>query len=167
MDAFQGDASEKRHCLPCHPETVRKASAPEAHRPAGGRYCSICHSLHSSTYPDFLNDRYPAGMYASFDTEAYALCWACHDSALGTEKFTTSATGFRQGARNFHYSHLHKRRGVSCRSCHDPHGSGQPFSIRGEAPPSPSGWDGEMVFEKNERGGRCIGGCHKNIGYSP
>jgi predicted CXXCH cytochrome family protein len=165
LDAFQGEASEKTHCLTCHPEEVRKASAPGAHQPARENDCSTCHSLHSSTYPDLLKERYPAGMYASFETDAYALCWGCHDVSLGEEKFTTSATGFRQGARNFHYSHLHKRKGVSCRSCHDPHGSGQPFSIRREAPLS--GWEGAMVFQKNGRGGRCIGGCHKNIVYNP
>lgn len=165
LETFRGEASEKKHCLPCHPEAVRKASAPGAHEPASGKDCGACHSLHSSAYPDLLIESYPAGMYASFEADTYALCWGCHDVSLGAEKFTTSATGFRQGSRNFHYSHLHKRKGIGCRSCHDPHGSGQPFNIRREAPPS--GWEGDMVFKKNGRGGRCMGGCHKNIAYIP
>ncbi|MFC1657536.1 cytochrome c3 family protein [Candidatus Moduliflexota bacterium] len=166
-ESFIGSPSSRERCGACHGERAERTSGAFAHTPSGEGECGLCHNGHYSTIPDLLKAAYPPGMITVYGTAKYALCWGCHDTALATEKSTVTGTRFRVGKRNFHYSHLHKRRGMSCRTCHDAHGSGQPFAIRITAPEGSSGWSGEMIFKSTNNGGRCIGGCHRDISYRP
>jgi nitrate/TMAO reductase-like tetraheme cytochrome c subunit len=131
----------------------------------GGTECPDCHLPHESTYPHLLRSPYPEASYAQFSLEIYGICWECHDSSLATAKMTEK-TGFRQGRRNFHYSHLHKRKGMTCRICHEPHANDRPFLIRSTLAREDAGWSGEMRFVISREGGSCIGGCHKDLSYS-
>lgn len=152
-------------CRNCHEEILRRAEAPFGHLPAADYDCPACHEPHSSPHPSLLRMPYSGGKAAVYDGDRYALCWRCHDPVLGTEKFTAQATGFRHGRRNSHYSHLRKRSVMDCPACHDPHGSGQPFMVRKRPPGNDDWWTGEMLFVASGEGGRCLGGCHRDISY--
>jgi predicted CXXCH cytochrome family protein len=108
---------------------------------------------------------YPDETYPVYRAESYDLCWICHEEELAGEKFTESSTAFRMGKRNFHYSHLHKRSGMACRACHEPHGTPQEHLMRRKGPSGEGGWKAGMRFLSEPAGGRCIGGCHKDIRY--
>lgn len=150
-------------CESCHAETAALLAA-TSHNTAGADLCLSCHRAHDSSYPFLLRADYPGSSYLPFDRKRYGICWECHDSAMATEKFT-DRTGFRQGRRNFHYSHLHKRKGMTCRICHEPHDGRQSFLLRSTLSRSDAGWRGTMLFTPSREGGSCQGGCHKNLSY--
>lgn len=150
-------------CDSCHEETAALVIG-TPHGRAGDIPCLSCHRPHVSPFPFLLREDYPASSYLTFDRARYAICWECHDSRLATEKFT-DRTGFRQGRRNFHYSHLHKRKGMTCRICHEPHDGRQAFLLRSTLSRSDAGWRGSMLFTPSREGGSCQGGCHKDLSY--
>jgi len=152
-------------CLSCHPGTARSLSGPFVHPPAEEDGCTVCHNPHGSAHPYLLVAPYPKETYTLYGAGKYTLCWNCHEESLAADKFTESSTAFRMGKRNFHYSHLHKRRGITCKACHDPHGTAQERLVRQDGPSGEEGWNSRMTFLTDSSGGRCIGGCHKDISY--
>ena len=166
LESFDRGFAERRSCLGCHDGVRQLAESPLLlHEPFRDGPCTACHEAHRSSIPPLLREAYPPSPYSSFDRDAYALCWACHDSTLATDKFSERATSFRLGRRNFHFSHLQKRRGMTCRACHLPHGGPQPILVRDVAPANVKGWIDTMSFRRDVAGGRCSGGCHKDISY--
>jgi predicted CXXCH cytochrome family protein len=166
LASFSPPADDPAVCLPCHGAAAKELTGPVLHEPAGTDNCGMCHRPHASDHPFLLAASYPEGTFALYGSGTYSLCWNCHDSALAEEKSTVSSTGFRRGKRNFHYSHLQKRNGMACRACHTLHGGRQAHLVREESPPGGPAWKNGMRFENSPSGGRCIGGCHKDISYS-
>jgi predicted CXXCH cytochrome family protein len=146
----------------CHDSLL---TAGEVHQPVAEEMCIACHNPHGAPQAALLVKAYPPELYTRYKTDKYDLCWECHDSALAADKFTATATGFRRGKRNFHYSHLHKGKGITCRACHSPHASGQAFIIRSDGPPGVMSWNGRQAFQPLPDGGRCSGGCHTDVSY--
>jgi predicted CXXCH cytochrome family protein len=164
--SFSSGDSPTTPCLACHPGTARSLSFPFTHLPAAEDGCTACHDPHGSASPFLLVAPFPRETLTVYRAGKYDLCWKCHEETLASEKFTSSSTSFRRGKRNFHYSHLHKRRGgMSCRACHDPHGTLQESLVRFEGPSGDAAWKSGMTFLREEAGGRCVGGCHKDIRY--
>ena len=166
LSSFLSPLKDGKLCLSCHPNQVRVLSMAPRHGPFGDSNCLACHDPHGTPQGALLVNTYPLALYTRYGTDKYALCWDCHDSALAADKFTVTATEFRRGKRNFHYSHLHKGKGISCRACHSPHASGQAFIIRSDDPPGVMSWNGKQVFQQLPDGGRCSGGCHTDVSYS-
>ena len=164
--SFRADHTPSASCLACHPDTTQRLSLAFTHVPAAEEGCAACHAPHGSDSPFLLVAPYPRETLMVYKAGKYGLCWDCHEEMLASEKFTSSATSFRMGERNFHYSHLHKRRGgMSCRACHDPHGTPQERLVRREGPSGDAAWKSRMTFLRDAAGGRCVGGCHKDIRY--
>lgn len=126
--------------------------------------CQACHRGHSSPYRALLTTRYPNSEYVEFTTDAYALCFACHDSRIVTEE-RTALTGFRDRDKNLHYVHVHRRKGRSCSLCHAAHGSEFPKLVQRTVPFGRQDWKLPIGFEETARGGTCLPGCHKQLSY--
>lgn len=164
--SFQTPLKGSELCLSCHRDLEHTLSSTPLHAPLGDSSCLVCHDPHGTPQASLLIKAYPAALYTRYGDDKYALCWDCHDSALAADKFSATATGFRRGKRNFHYSHLHKGKGMTCRVCHSPHASGQPFIIRSVGPTGVKSWNGKQTFRQLPEGGRCSGGCHTDVSYS-
>ncbi len=76
------------------------------------------------------------------------------------DEFTTTLTDFRNGIQNLHFAHINRKKGRTCRACHEMHASDQEKHIRKEIPFSPF-WSYSIVFTKTPTGGKCVVGCHK------
>ena len=163
-------------CLDCHKELVKGpggstydiyeviAKSPYKHGPIKEGHCSDCHDQHGSDYYRTLRESYPATFYTSFDVKKYALCFKCHKDTLVTVKKTTTHTNFRDGSRNLHYVHVNKKKGRTCRACHEVHAGDLPRHIRKITPFGK--WNLPIGFSKREDGGTCASGCHKVYTYT-
>jgi predicted CXXCH cytochrome family protein len=161
-------------CLACHNKTIdvdnrtianvaaQIQDAEFLHGPVRQKNCIACHVGHGSNFPQILNKAFPAGFYAPFTDEAYALCFECHDKNLVLNEHST-ITGFRNGDLNLHYVHVHREKGRSCRACHQEHASNQPLDIRDQVPFGR--WIMQIKYTKTETGGTCMTGCHVPYGY--
>ncbi|MBI5610082.1 MAG: cytochrome c3 family protein [Deltaproteobacteria bacterium] len=139
---------------------------PVHHAPVAGKDCSSCHQPHGSENFRLLVAPYPAQFYSPFDPAKYALCFTCHDDKMVTAAETTTATRFRDGARNLHYVHVNNpSRGRTCRACHEVHASKQPFQVRDGVPFGPKGWILKVNFKANPDGGTCDKTCHTVKSY--
>lgn len=75
-------------------------------------------------------------------------------------------TNFRDGDLNLHYLHVNRdKKGRSCRTCHEIHGSDLPAHVATSVPFEGSGWPLPIGFKKTPSGGSCAPGCHKPYGY--
>lgn len=165
-------------CLSCHSKDIKTASGrtipsrtyltdKDVHRhgPLASSNCARCHEPHGNGGFRFLRKAYPSTFYSPYSTEAYGLCFSCHDSALVTAAKTSGATNFRDGDLNLHYVHVKKpQKGRTCRVCHDAHASENVYLIRdsiqfGE-------WKLPIDFDKTDDGGTCAAGCHAVKTYS-
>ncbi|RME56468.1 MAG: hypothetical protein D6795_01335 [Deltaproteobacteria bacterium] len=184
-------------CMTCHDKPQRAFDGkmlmnmeellrnnPDHHGPIRKKNCSGCHNPHGSKNFRLLKHAYPERFYTDrFDVEDYALCFSCHDRKMVLEPQTTTLTRFRDGARNLHYLHVHRRtKGRTCRACHETHASKHPHHIRDSVPFGKIQWplklDYQEVFQEREggrrcekeggtcirTGGSCIG-CHKRKTY--
>jgi predicted CXXCH cytochrome family protein len=134
-----------------------------AHAPVGDGDCAACHNVHGGDRPDLLKASYSIDFYQPFTTDAFALCFNCHDTKLVTTQHTESDTGFRDGARNLHYLHVNRDQGRNCRACHTVHASRHEVQIRETA--SYGNWELPINFVKTETGGSCAVGCHREYSY--
>ncbi len=159
-------------CLECHAESIPreggkptlamgpKLQLPSLHGPIREGTCTACHDPHASDVFAVLRHSYPQRFYAPFRKDTYALCYQCHEARVFDEPETETLTGFRDGARNLHYLHVHKeKKGRTCRACHDTHASKLPKHITEKVPFGK--WEYPVNFEKTETGGSCAPGCHQ------
>lgn len=135
------------------------------HGPIRKDTCGGCHDPHGSDTSRLLTGSYPEAFYAPYKEGAYDLCLQCHDKSLLKYADTTIYTKFRNGKENLHYLHVaDKRKGRSCRACHQPHASD------GDRLVSKMGgrfgdWMIPLRFEMTPTGGSCAPGCHRPLKY--
>lgn len=134
------------------------------HGPISQSNCAACHEIHGGGNFRLLIQEYPPDFYAPFQEEKYALCFSCHDKQLVHDAETTTLTNFRNGDTNLHYLHVNKKKkGRTCRTCHETHASNKDKHIRDSVPFG--GWPLPINYEKRENGGYCAPGCHVPYEY--
>jgi predicted CXXCH cytochrome family protein len=168
-------------CSACHSEDKSKPSDVKGnppkvissdkdvtlHRPFAEGKCSLCHDAHESDFYRHLKGEYPAEPYAVYSTDAYKLCSnvQCHKGLEKTlsEPRTLSDTMFRNGNVNLHYKHVNKKKGRTCRTCHQHHGSRNPMLITNTFRFGSRTLTNE--YEKTDTGGSCKTTCHRKAIY--
>jgi predicted CXXCH cytochrome family protein len=136
------------------------------HGPVAQDNCAACHEIHGGSRFRLLVKEYPPEFYAGFEEEKYALCFSCHDKEVFENPETTTLTDFRNGDLNLHYLHVNrKKKGRTCRACHETHASQKEKHIRETVPFGTGGWLLPIRFEKTETGGSCAPGCHVKYAY--
>ncbi len=167
-------------CVNCHAREGMKSSDGKAmpnckawlaenkvwHAPVQARDCSACHRTHGGDNFRLLVNGYPAAFYKDYDPKSYALCYGCHSERVVSEPETTTLTGFRDGARNLHYVHVHRDKGRTCRACHEVHAAKQERRVRENVPYGSKGWILPINFTKTPTGGTCVRTCHDTRSYS-
>lgn len=134
------------------------------HGPIKDKNCTGCHQPHSSDLFRLLKYNYPKSFYSEFEIEKYDLCNQCHFATNIVNKDSPQLTNFRDGNKNLHFLHVNKKKGRTCRACHETHASIKPFHIREEVPFGK--WMLPVNFSPNETGGSCAPGCHVEKTYS-
>ena len=167
-------------CLQCHDRPIKTVTGwtiPDMapilrdrkylHGPIRAGNCDACHAVHGATHSRLLRAHFTEAFYeTSFDLGSYALCFSCHADELVLTERTTTITGFRDGERNLHYLHVHRdRKGRTCRTCHDVHGSNLPRHLAEKIPFEGSQWMMSLNFEMMDDGGSCTPGCHQQMAY--
>ncbi len=123
-------------CLMCHSQTqVRDEDGvvmidmgkhlqenPDWHGPVKWGDCAMCHNPHGSDNLRMLKKPFPETFYGSFDEKNY-ICFECHNVDKIKLERTIGDTNFRNGNHNMHYIHVNKKKGRTCRACHDFHGT--------------------------------------------
>lgn len=151
-------------CYMCHQDKESEFNKPSKHGPVEHGDCVACHAPHGSAFVNILQKDFPKPFYDVFEESKYDLCFGCHKKTVVLEPFTATLTDFRNGKKNMHYVHVNKKKGRTCRACHEAHASTQEKHIRLEVPFSPY-WNYKVEFTKTPTGGRCIVGCHKPRDY--
>jgi len=165
-------------CLSCHDQELQKPSGDKVRSLAGLKErqflhgpirlgeCSGCHLPHAAPESGLLQFASPRTFYAPFKLDRYDLCFSCHNEALVRQPVTGHLTGFRDGARNLHYVHVHRdERGRTCKTCHEIHGSDLPNHLARSVPFAGSDWQLPINYEQTESGGSCAPGCHRPESY--
>lgn len=162
-------------CLGCHGEPVESGDEtladlgawleqnPEWHEPIREKGCAECHRPHGGAFRLLLRDRFPQRFYSPFTVDNYGLCFTCHDEPLATQERTRSMTNFRDGDRNLHFLHVNRRKGRSCRACHDMHASANGRLVRERV--RFGKWNMPIKFRPLDNGGSCAPGCHATKSY--
>jgi predicted CXXCH cytochrome family protein len=167
-----------KQCLGCHDRSIeasdgrsltnvaaRLSASLNRHIPAREDNCIRCHQPHAGVRGSLLREAYPASFYADYTEHTYDLCFDCHDEQLATAESPLIETGFRDGDTNLHKLHLNRRKGRTCRVCHDPHASDLPFLIRKSVQFNDGAWSFPMGYTQIPRGGRCAPACHAPMEY--
>lgn len=150
-------------CMTCHNKT--KFAKKYVHAPVAAGDCTACHAPHGTQLHSLLKRAVPAEMYQSFDKANFALCFGCHSNTLADSERTDAETNFRNGMINLHYVHVNKTtKGRSCKVCHDPHASAQPYLIAARIPGF-GHWRIPIRYSRTSAGGTCVVGCHKPKSY--
>jgi len=166
-------------CLRCHDRPITTEDGrviadmrPELkeskyrHGPVRSGQCSACHDAHGEDRRMLLRRPFAETFYAPFDVGNFALCFGCHSSEMVLLDKTVELTSFRNGQDNLHYRHVYRdRKGRTCRTCHEIHGSNLPKHMASEVPFEGSDWPLPIRFEKTQTGGRCSPGCHNPAAY--
>lgn len=168
--------NEKDMCLTCHGvdtlgnpplKNMSKelANKKYLHGPIQKERCTPCHDPHGSATFRLLKGNYPDQLYAPFKDNSFSFCLNCHEKNLLKYPETTLYTKFRNGKENLHFVHVaNKRKGRSCKLCHDIHASNGQKLISPEG--SPFGdWKVPTRFKMTDTGGSCAPGCHKPYSY--
>jgi predicted CXXCH cytochrome family protein len=135
------------------------------HGPLQEGRCAGCHDPHGSDNFRILTGPYPADFYTPFQEGAYDFCLQCHDKYLLRFKDTSLYTSFRNGNRNLHFVHVNdKRKGRTCRICHEPHASNGQKLISEQGMPF-GDWKIPIRFQATATGGSCAPGCHRPFKY--
>jgi predicted CXXCH cytochrome family protein len=125
---------------------------------------SSCHNPHASANYKLLNSPFTASTYLPVNVDSFALCWVCHENEVIGNAKTSSATSFRNGDTNLHYTHVHGEKGRSCLVCHSPHATNNQHLIRDKV--AFGSWEFRMNYLSNENGGSCAPGCHAERKYT-
>lgn len=163
-------------CLSCHDKrldsnggSIRNIAEyleghPDHHGPIKDGNCTACHNPHGGAIRRLLTEAYPAGPYAPFDEETYALCFGCHDFEMVEEARDDEVTEFRNGDLNLHYVHVNRAdKGCTCGVCHDPHAGSGPKHI---ADPMAFGVEARLTkYRATATGGSCVSSCHATLAY--
>lgn len=169
---------EKSVCLGCHDtdklgtpplKNIRKELEGKKylHGPISKGSCSACHDPHGSDNFRMLKGKYPAALYEQFKEKegTYDLCLKCHEKNMLLFAETTLYTKFRNGNRNLHFVHVvGKRKGRTCRVCHEPHASDGEKLISKEGTQF-GNWKIPLNFKITPTGGGCTPGCHRTFRY--
>jgi predicted CXXCH cytochrome family protein len=149
-------------CFSCHQDINDQVSASAyKHGPVQEGDCNACHSPHGSEHYRMLIHDFPEEFYMPYQTSHYALCFECHSGNIALEAETSTLTDFRDGKVNLHYLHVNKDpKGRSCKSCHEPHATGQAKHIRTSVPYGSMNWDLPVDYTELDDGGSCVVGCH-------
>lgn len=169
-------AAQKEVCLSCHgtgnlgtPPLKNIAKELEGkkylHGPIRKGECTACHDPHGSNNFRMLRGGYPAELYATYTPGLYDGCLLCHQKNMLRYADTTIYTNFRNGNRNLHFVHVvGKKKGRSCRSCHEPHASNGEKLISKEGV-NFGNWKIPINFQITATGGGCAPGCHRQYKY--
>ncbi len=153
-------------CTSCHVEMGEHlAESPNKHGPVIDNDCPACHTPHGGKFPTLLVKYFPPAFYNPYQEGLYALCFECHNADIARDSQTTTLTDFRNGSRNLHYLHVNRRKGRSCKACHDIHASDQAKHIRRSVPFGDL-YEYPINYTKTADGGSCVVGCHKPKKYS-
>ncbi len=148
-----------RLCFTCHDKKAAKINkAAFKYGPIRDGLCSGCHVPHGADEPKLLRYYYVRRFYNPYDPRLYALCFKCHKDTLVKDERTTALTHFRNGDRNLHYLHVHRKKGRTCLACHQVHAGPQERSIRRATPFGE--WQIPVQFQRNQSGGKCLATCH-------
>jgi len=157
-------APERQICFSCHPKTKERIqSSLYRHGPVRTNDCGQCHLVHGSDHKKLLRANYTNKYSAPFKESLYALCFNCHNKAVFLNPKSLD-TGFRNGTLNLHYLHVNRKKGRTCRTCHDTHASNQEKHVR-EKVPYKKRFTINIEFTKTATGGGCVVGCHKPRQY--
>ncbi|MBI4651545.1 hypothetical protein HY745_09745 [Candidatus Desantisbacteria bacterium] len=151
-------------CYECHQSMKTRVLAKYPHGPVIQGDCVACHNAHGSDFTKILIKEFPKDFYTPFEVIKYEICFNCHQKTVVLDEFTTTLTDFRNGSQNLHYAHVNRKKGRSCRACHEMHSSDQEKHIRKEIPFSEF-WSYSILFTKTPTGGKCVVGCHKPRAY--
>jgi len=168
---------ERSVCVGCH-DTDKLGSPPlknikkelegkkYLHGPIQKGMCTPCHDPHGSNNFRMLKGNYPVELYEQYkEKETYELCFKCHNKDMLRFPETTLYTKFRNGSRNLHFVHVAgKRKGRTCRVCHQPHASDGEKLISKEGT-SFGNWKIPLNFKITATGGSCAPGCHSSFTY--
>lgn len=166
-------------CLQCHDRPIRthddrtiRNMAPVLtkskylHGPIREGNCSACHDPHAADHASLLKRPFTGSFYADFDLGNFTLCFDCHTKQLVIKKRTANLTGFRNGDLNLHFLHVNRdKKGRTCRSCHEIHGSNLPRHMATDVPFAGSKWRVPIRHEMTAEGGSCRPGCHESRAY--
>lgn len=133
------------------------------HGPIREGLCTTCHDPHGSAYVKVLKSFFAEKFYNPYDPKLYTLCFQCHNENLVKDERTTALTNFRNGDRNLHYLHVHRKKGRTCVACHQVHAGLQEHHIRRSTPFGT--WKIPIQFTRTTTGGRCVVGCHVPESY--
>lgn len=160
-------------CMRCHNQSIEASDGrvianmqptldrKYLHGPVRAGDCAACHNVHGGENARLLVKRFPDTFYAGFNLTNYALCFGCHSDDLVLSETTDSLTAFRQGDQNLHYLHVNRtKKGRTCKTCHDIHGSDRPDHIASDVPFEGSQWAMPINFSRTDTGGSCSPGCH-------
>lgn len=164
-------------CMSCHDQAIERPdgtalvgmgemlrNSAHLHGPLNEGNCAACHDPHGSFTFSLLRDPYPKSFYAPWEAENYALCFRCHQAAACSTPTTEHLTNFRNGDTNLHFIHVHdKKKGRTCRACHDTHASDRPKHVTEGVPFGT--WEIPINFEMTTTGGSCSPGCHSEKKY--
>ncbi|UCE60950.1 MAG: hypothetical protein JSU63_04200 [Phycisphaerales bacterium] len=176
---FRLRADERSLCLNCHnrPQEARDGRVIPGmqrelltslfqHGPIRAGNCSACHYIHTTSHTNHLRNYFPKDFYDAFNLANYALCFKCHSNRIVLDGRNIWFTGFRDGTRNLHYVHVNRpKKGRTCRTCHELHGSNLPKHMASEVPFEGGGWAMPVRIKQTETGGRCSPGCHEPREY--
>ncbi|NOR04780.1 MAG: cytochrome C [Deltaproteobacteria bacterium] len=174
-DNLNISATEIDLCLTCHgKDDYSKSDAlrnikkelegkKDLHGPIKEKRCVVCHDPHGSDNFRLLTGPYPVTFYADYKKDTYEFCLKCHEKILLFPD-TSIYTNFRNGKQNLHYLHVARRKGRTCKACHEPHASNWPKLINDKGAPFGS-WRIPIRFVLTKNGGSCAPGCHGSKKY--
>ena len=136
---------------------------PDWHGPIQWGDCAMCHNPHGSDNLRMLKKPFPKTFYAKFDKNNY-ICFECHEPEKITDEFTTTMTNFRNGNKNMHFIHVNKKKGRTCRACHDFHGTKEyPHHLKKKTKFGKINFP--IRFIETPTGGSCAPACHARRYY--